>query len=236
MRLFRHKYSPNDLLPYEKKVYSQNGEDGVIEEIFKRIGTGSKFAVEFGVESGDECNTRLLAERGWRVLQMDGDGGPSIEKEYITAENVNEVFKKHHVPYDLDLLSIDIDSNDFWVWKALDGYRPRVVIIEYNAHFAPCDSCAVRYDPALTWDGSRYFGASLLALYRLGQKKGYDLIYCEHTGVNAFFVRVDLMPGRFDPKPPIEAYRGPSYGNASKDGLLTGHPTTKRKFVGIDPL
>lgn len=244
MKLFKHggvasgradAQDLNNLLPFERHVYSQNGEDGVIEEVFRRVGAGSKFAVEFGVESGKECNTRLLKEFGWQVLQMDGDKSPGIVQEYITAENINQIFKKHHVPYDLDFLGIDIDSNDYWVWKALEpGYKPRLVVIEYNAHFAPIDSKSVAYDPKLTWSKTRYFGASLLAMYRLGQKKGYDLIYCDKTGANAFFVRQDLMPGNFEPKTPVDVYRGPLYGRKSKEGLYLGHAPTNRKFVDID--
>ncbi len=225
------------LATYERKVYSQNGEDGVIEELFKRIGTDSRFAVEFGVEDGQECNTRLLKEQGWQVLQMDGQANNSstgIKREIITAENINEIFHKHKVPENLDFLCIDIDSNDFYVWKALsDEYKPRLLMIEYNASFAPCHSRAVVYDPKLLWDGTQYFGASLLAMYRLAKKKGYDLVYCNQNGVNAFFVRVDCMKN-LEPKTPVEVYRGPAYGQLDAQGVWIGHKPTSRQFVEID--
>ncbi len=230
------KKDPENLLPFERKVFSQNGEDGIIEEIFDRIGTGPKFAVEFGVEDGSECNTRYLKEvKGWDVLQMDGNDNnpPSIKQEFITAENINDLFAKYKVPKDLDLLSIDIDSNDFWVWKAIDtSYKPRVIIMEYNAHFAPSASRTVAYDPTLTWDGTNYFGASLLALYRLAKHRGYDLVYCNQNGVNAFFVRADLM-GSFAPKTPVDVYRGPGFGKIDKFGAWLGHPESSRPFVEI---
>lgn len=233
---FARNARPKDLTSYEKKIYSQNGEDGLIEEIFKRIGTRSKFAVEFGVEDGRECNTRLLIERGWNVLQMDGhdDNPPSIKHEFITAENINRLFRKYKVPHDLDMLCIDVDSNDFWIWKALDTkYRPRLVVIEYNASFSPAQSRTVAYDPKLTWDGSMYFGASLLALDRLARAKGYRLVCCDQKGVNAFFVREDLLDEKLEAKTPAQAYRGPGYGTADKDGVLCGHPGTDRAFVEI---
>ncbi|HPQ82275.1 MAG TPA: hypothetical protein PL191_00865, partial [Candidatus Saccharimonas sp.] len=151
-------WQASNLDSYNRKVFSQNGEDGIIEEIFRRIGTDSKYSVEFGVEDGSECNTRFLIEqRGWDSLRMDGsDNNPEhIKKEYITPENINKLFKKYNVPKNLDLLSIDIDSNDIYVWKALNTeYRPRLVIVEYNATIAPCFSEAVKYEPGLTWDGT----------------------------------------------------------------------------------
>jgi hypothetical protein len=142
---------------------------------------------------------------------MDGsDKNPkSIKKEFINAENINNLFKKYIVPFDLDLLSIDIDSNDFWVWKALDQkYKPRLVVIEYNATISPNKARSVKYDSKLVWDGgSDYFGASLMALYKLGLNKGYDLVYCDKSGVNSFFVRSDILGEKLIPLKPREAYR-----------------------------
>jgi len=227
--------TPQDLSKFENKVYSQNGEDGVIAEIFKRIGTKTQFAVEFGVEDGRECNTRLLKEQGWDVLQMDGgkNNPRYIKHEFITAENINKLFKKYNVPKHFDLLCIDIDTNDFWVWKALsDIYQPRVLIIEYNASIAPTESKVVAYDPNLTWDGSQYFGGSLLAMYRLAKKKGYELVYCDKMGVNAFFVRKDCTDN-LQIKQPIDAYRGAAYGELDSNEMRTGHRPTKRKFLTI---
>jgi len=161
----------------KKKVYSQNGEDGVISEIFKRIGIYSKFAVEFGVEDGTECNTRYLKKKGWKVLQMDGgeDNPTYVKREFINAGNINKLFKKYSVPNDLDLLSIDIDSNDFWVWKAINKkYIPKLVVIEYNATISIDSAMSIEYNKNQIWDGgSDYFGASLLAMYRLARAKGY---------------------------------------------------------------
>jgi len=105
----------------------------------------------------------------------------------VTAENINDLLQKYEVPVSFDLLSIDLDGNDYWVWRAVRR-RPRVVVIEYNAHIGPADSRVIAYDPAFRWAGTDYFGASLRALRDLGQQKGYALVYCESTGTNAFFV------------------------------------------------
>ena len=87
---------------------------------------------------------------------------------------------------EIDLLSIDIDYNDYWIWKAVTAVSPRVVVIEYNATLRPPMSLVVPYDPACMWDGTNYFGASLEALVRLGRDKGYRVVACNYTGVNAF--------------------------------------------------
>jgi len=184
-----------DLAAHERRVYSQNGEDGVIERLFEVIGTTNKFCVEFGVRDGEECNTRqlLLSLTGWAGLWFDGVSRPGIQREHFTTENVNLIFATNAVPLAFDLLSIDIDGNDYWVFCALE-FRPRVVVIEYNASVPPTESRTIAYDPAHRWDGSSdYYGASLLALERLGRRKGYTLVYCESRGVNAFFVETEIV-------------------------------------------
>jgi len=189
----------------ERREYSQNGEDGIIAAIFGIIGTTNCSFVEFGVEDGMECNTRSLSKhRGWTGLLMDGNAqapGSPVRQEFITAENIEELFAKYGVPREFDLLSIDIDGNDYWVWKAIAHYRPRVVIIEYNACIAPEPAVTIPYDPAFRWDGTDYYGASLLALKQLGETKGYTLVCTDRNGVNAFFVWKELAAGRFAPPP-----------------------------------
>lgn len=183
---------------FEKKVFSQNGEDGVIEKIFSLIGTTNRYYVEFGVQDGAECNTRNLRENyGWTGLMMDGGfSNPAInlQKEFITAENINQLFEKYNVPAEFDLLSIDIDFNDFYVWRAISSYfKPRVVVIEFNVRHLPGEDKVVVYNPFYMWDGSDYHGASIQALYKLGRQKGYSLVYQERTATNIFFVRNDIV-------------------------------------------
>lgn len=183
---------------FERKVFSQNGEDGIIESLLTVIGIKNKYYVEFGVESGIECNTRHLRENlGFTGLLMDGrheDHSIGLHKEIVNAENINDLFSKYNVPNEFDVLSIDIDFNDLYVWKAIsDIYKPSIVVIEYNAEHAPPKSLTVRYDSNRFWDGTNYFGASLAALNHVAKEKGYTLVYCDRNGVNAFFVKDELL-------------------------------------------
>lgn len=200
---------------FEFQAFSQFGEDGIVEEIFRRIGVTNRYFVEFGVETGVETNTTyLLHQEGWQGLWLDGSeahvqairqqfgglisqGRLKAMQRFIMAENIQEIFREAGVPEELDLLSIDIDRNDYHVWKAISDYRPRVVIIEYNAVFRPGTRFVVPYDGAAMWDGSSCTGASLEALCRLGDEKGYALVACSFAGVNAFFVKKDLAEKYF---------------------------------------
>ena len=121
----------------------------------------------------------------------------SVRAVIVTAENFTGILHEAGVPRDFDLLSLDIDGNDFWVWKAFTGFSPRVVAIEYNASVPPGQPWVMPYDPQYAWRGSRRFGASLAALAALGREKGYALVGCDSSGVNAFFVRRDLCGAHF---------------------------------------
>jgi hypothetical protein len=221
-----------NLNAFEKRYYSQNGEDGLIEIIFEKIGTSKRFCVEFGIQP-HEGNSMYLRARGWDVLWMDTMGdGTTIKKETITAENINQLFDKYSVPEEFDILSIDIDSNDYWVWKAIKGYSPRLVIIEYNSSVPLTESKSVVYDPQASWDGSNYFSASLLAFKRLGESKGYTLICCDNSGTNAFFVRNDLVQNHFVVKDLEQIYRPPSFGK-KVGGKRAGHPPSAKKMVDV---
>ncbi len=235
----RYSHKEIDLSRYEKSICSQNGEDGVIEAIFNIIGTSSKYYVEFGANDGEWIsNTKYLRKKfGWNGLLLDCDfENPSINlhKEFITAQNINDLFEKYKIPEDFDLLSIDIDYNDFHVWQALEAkYRPRLVVIEYNATHLPWEDKVVKYDPSQQWDGSNYSGASILSFYKLARKKGYSLVYAESVGVNLFFIRDDVLEGqnyRFKNINEVEKiYRAPTYGQ----GPNGGHPADpiERKYV-----
>lgn len=187
-----------DLRKFERSVHSQNGEDGVIRKIFDCIEAPTKYFVEFGASDGFFLsNTLLLREHGWKGLLLDSEfdnPGLNLHKEFITAENINQLFEKYEVPFEFDLLSIDIDFNDFHVWNALnEKYKPRVVVVEYNGNFSPTEDKVVKYNPKHRWDYTNYFGASIRAFYHLARKKGYSLVYAESWGVNLFFVRDDLI-------------------------------------------
>ena len=196
------------------KIYSQNDEDGIILYILKHIGIKTKKFVEIGVENGTECNTtNLLKNFNWKGVQIEGnkilysDAKIQLKKIlkekiknlkllniFITKKNVNKILK-NNCGKEVDLLSIDIDGNDFWIWKSIKCIKPRLVIIEYNSFFGSKLSCTIPYNAKFIWDYKNkrsYYGASLKALEKLGKQKKYTLVGIDRNGVNAFFVRNDL--------------------------------------------
>lgn len=198
----RYWLTPN-LKAAGKKVHSQNDEDGVIDQIFSDIPPKSKYFVEFGVGpnwldkqyvGGIEGNCVLLEKAGWSGLFMDGGIHPAeykVKQEFITATNINGILRKHRVPKEVDIVSIDVDGQDLWIWLALD-LQPILVIIEMNPNFTSlAQSVSVGLDLNFRWDGTKYYGASLGALVKIGYEKGYKLVYA--NGVNAFFVRQDIL-------------------------------------------
>jgi hypothetical protein len=231
------KYQSNNRLnKYEFQVFSQQGEDGIIEEIFNRIGVTNRFFVEFGVQNGTECNTAYLLFKGWKGLWIDGAEqnlteirasckGIIDEKRliaihsFITTGNIELLFRQAGVPVELDLLSIDIDGNDYYIWQAITNYHPRVLIIEYNSIFRPGVPFVIPYKEDNVWDGSSNFGASLQSLYELGLQKGYSLVACDFTGTNAFFVQNDLVNDLFEaPFTPENHYEPSRYFLSRKEG------------------
>lgn len=195
------------------KVYSQNDEDGIIHEIFSRIGTGSKEFIELGVGNGLECNSHYLLHCGWHGLWIEGsrslsreianrfrpvikNGRLKVKNAFITRENIEDLISRNRNSDDKvntpDFLSIDIDGNDWYVWKSISSVRPRLVCIEYNGKFPPDLSWKQAYDRKHVWDHTDWQGASLKAMEELGREKGYIPVATNLTGVNAFFVREDL--------------------------------------------
>ena len=209
-----------DLRTWERSVFSDWGEDGAIDRLFDVIGTTSRYFVEFGAKDGfEKSNTaNLRVHEGWHGLLMDAAAQPDhplVKHEFITAENVNDVFARHGVPHSFDLLSLDIDGNDYWVWKALT-YRPRIVVIEYNIFFALDVSKTITYDPKHVWDKSSYHGASLAALRKLGDTKGYELVHTDSWAPNAFFVLRSELPADFQ-EVPIEQVTPWNHNTAPPD-------------------
>jgi hypothetical protein len=201
---FRAPGPRSSLTAYEFSVFSQNGEDGVLYQLFRRLGVRSRYFVEFGAGTGAEANCVLLADvYGWRGLFMESESDPyrALERKYrgnpkirtkqtsVTAQNVDALLLGADVPPEIDLLSIDIDGNDFWVWRAIGSVSARVVVIEYNANLVLKRELVMPRDDAHRWDETDYYGASLGAYRALAQEKGYRLIHTDRTGVNAFFVR-----------------------------------------------
>ncbi len=235
---------PKRLHRSEFQSFSQNGEDGAIAEIFRRIGSTTGYFVEIGSGNGLENNSAFLLAQGWRGCWLEGSDTscnqirtcilPHIRgnrlnllQTMVTAENIQSLFQKLEVPKEFDLLSIDIDLNDYWVWAALTEYRPKVVVIEYNGTFPPGVDWKVKYCGDSAWDGTSYFGASLKAYELLGRKLGYSLVGCELSGVNAFFVRNDLCADHFaSPFTAENHYEPPRYWLVRRQG----HPRSLRDF------
>nr|WRJ69874.1 FkbM family methyltransferase [Oceanusvirus sp.] len=210
------KYSdPKRLEQFGFKGNSQFDEDGIIQEIFRRIGTTDKRFIEFGA-GGAECenNTVYLTKKGWSGLWLDGNpkkceflkknwagairtGRIKVGGDIVHRDNVNDVFKKYGFTGEMDLLNIDIDGNDYWVWEKISVVNPRVVVLEYNAKYAPPMEWIMKYNPNHEFKKTDYMGASLESMVKLSEKKGYKLVGCTLSGANAFFVRADLAGDHF---------------------------------------
>ena len=204
--------APINLSVAELKVFSQNGEDGIIAELVRCLPVESRYFVEFGVEDGTECNTRLLSEAfDWSGPYLEPDATaykklPSrwsgsetvaVAQETVTSGDVAELFQRDQVPEILGLLPIDVDGQDYWIWEALPArYRPAIVVIECNTSYRPGISRVEERGLGWTAQHSDTFGASKEALGLLGQSRGHSLVRVDLAGVNAFFVRHDLLQGR----------------------------------------
>lgn len=189
---------------HEKKIYSQNGEDGIIEHIFNHITPTNKRFAEIGVSAESEqqpqTNTMNLTNKGWAGHWFDCVDMPHVPltcyfvKKMLTADNVAETFESLRIPHDIDILSIDIDGNDYYLLKALRDYRPILYILEYNGCFDGSIEHIMPRNDNYMWPGQsdRTAGISLKSLTKYANDIGYDLVYCESMGVNAFFVRRDV--------------------------------------------
>ncbi len=227
--------SPRSIQEKEFKVFSQWGDDGIIQWLVNVIKTPKTF-IEFGVENYRESNTRfLLMNNNWEGMVIDGseENIRFIRNDiisyahhvypvhaFITRENINALLSRAPFGRDLGILSIDIDGNDYWVWEKINVVNPCILILEYNAHFRlnhwtiPYKDDFVR---EVNNDRMNYWGASLASLAALSEKKGYDFIGCNSAGNNAYFVRKDLSGGL--PKPSVEeGYEYAKY-RETKDSL-----------------
>lgn len=239
---------PSSLEPltrFEHKVFSQNGEDGVLCELLWRVGVGDRWFVEFGIETGIEGNCVFLADvMGWSGLFMEpsGDAAATLARRYsanpavrttralVTPENVEELFADAGVPTEPDVLSIDVDGNDYWIWQALTHYSPRIVVIEYNAQWPLSARWVQPFDPGRVWQGTDNYGASLGALRSLGETKGYQFVHTELSGNNAFFVRADIEAAM--PAADVVPMRAPNH-------FLLGashppHPQPAPRIIDLD--
>lgn len=199
---------PYRLTSQRFRMTSQNEEDGMTLAILREIGPTACRFVEIGSGPNGGNSGFLAREHGWTGLMIDaerdnadkararfGRDGVKVIAEMVTRENVNDILRERGLTGEIDLLSIDIDGNDYWVWEALSACSPRLVICEYNSSFGPERAVTVPYEAAFDRHEKAttfYYGASLRALVHLGRRKGYRLIATEPAGVNAYFLRDDV--------------------------------------------
>lgn len=224
----------------EFRVTSQWGEDGVIEWLMRWVPTPNTRFVEFGVENFREANCRFLMQhRYWRGLVIDGSpqniemlkGQPiywmhdlTAVAAFVTAENINDIIRSAGFEGEIGLLSVDIDGNDYWVWRAIDCVRPAIVVCEYNAIFGDLLPLSTPYRTDFTrfdHTSGLYYGASIAALIGLASQKGYVFVGSNAFGSNAFFVRSDLAAPVLERIQTVTAQ--PSLGRDSRnaEGQLT---------------
>jgi len=239
------------LEPYGFKVYSQNEEDGIIEEIFRRLNVEQGRFCEIGVESGLECNSLYLIHKGWRGCWIEGNpkqrdrieakfaslirnGRLRTAYSFVTAENINQIVKQALADVrDLDFFSIDVDGNDIYLMEAMEFF-PKVICIEYNSKFPWSISKKPVYNPGNLWKGTDFMGASLLALSEVASKKGYNLVATNITGSNAFFVRNDCLKNNFRNSSSIEhLYNPPRYWLTLDHFGQIGHPPDFGEYVDL---
>ncbi|RKR85675.1 hypothetical protein BDD43_5946 [Mucilaginibacter gracilis] len=197
----------------EFKVYSQWGDDGIIQFLVDYLDISQKTFIEFGVQNYTEANTRfLLINNNWTGLIMDGseENINYVKKDdiywqfeltaipvFITTENINSLITQNGFSGEVGILHIDIDGNDYWVWKEIDTINPVIVIVEYNSIYGPDNTWTTPYQAdfyrTAAHHSNLYFGASLAALCDLAEEKGYHFIGSNSHGNNGYFVRKDKI-------------------------------------------
>jgi hypothetical protein len=231
----------NNIRDHEFQVFSQWGEDGIIQFLIRKIDIPSKVFVEFGVGDYTESNTRFLLQHdNWSGLVLEGspkyvsaiqaDGiclrhNLDVVHAFVDKDNINDLIQDNGIRGDIGLLSVDIDGNDYWVWEAITCITPCIVICEYNSLFGPHRKVTVPYDKAFVRSRAHYsclyYGASIAALDHLAKQKGYTLVGGNSAGNNVFFVRDDLL-GDLAACSPAQAYVQAQF-RESRDP--TGRPT-----------
>ena len=226
----------------EFRAFSQNGEDGILLYIFSLIGTTNKKLLDIGCGSCICSNhANLVINHGWTGLLIDGNEGniqagrefyahcpdtrvwpPKLVHAWVTKDNINSLLSNYSFGGEIDLLSLDIDGIDYWIWLAIESLSPRVVVLEYMDVWGSEASVTVPYQENFVgkYDeyGLYYGGASLSAFVKLGKEKGYRLVGCQRYGFNAFFIRSGIGEDIFPSISPAECFNHPKakYGVESR--------------------
>lgn len=224
------------LQDYEFKIFSQWGEDGIIQHLIANIEIKNKTFIEFGVEDFSEANCRfLMMNNNWEGLVIDSSDqninrlkqsyyyskyGLIAVCAFITKENINNLLSIGEFHTDLGILSIDLDGNDYHILESIKNFKPRIIICEFNAVFGSERKISVPYDEKFNRTekhfSNLYFGASLAAITSLAERKGYSLVGINSNSVNAFFVRKDVLSDKIEALSAKDAYT-PSLFRESRD-------------------
>ncbi|MDF1671615.1 MAG: hypothetical protein P1U83_18620 [Roseovarius sp.] len=230
---------PKSLVPHGYKVCSQADEDGMIAEIFNRIGTTNRFFVEFGIGNGLENNTLALLFQGWKGIWIEANDKACaairngfktaistrtlrLEEAFINRDNIDGLIGRNIDEAEIDLLSVDIDGNDWHVYDGIKCINPRVIVFEYNAKFYPPISYCMAYDSDHIHQNDDCFGMSLQFLVDEMTPRGYALVGCNISGANAFFVREDLLADKFEKPNDVAHHFLPARYHLAR--LASGHP------------
>ncbi len=248
----------DEIADYEFKVFSQWGEDGIIQYLTSVVPIANRTFVEFGIEDFSESNCRfLLMKDYWAGYVLDGSEQNisrlensyyywkyplRAKRSFVTRENVDSLLKESGFDHDLGLLSVDIDGVDYHVLEALQAYRPRIAIVEYNSVFGRSRAVTVPYRSDFTRTSAHYsnlyYGASLRAFEYLLSSRGYSLIGVNSAGNNAFFVRRELLPNSLKERTAEECFRDSSFRESRNSSgalaLLSG--AERRREIGALPM
>jgi hypothetical protein len=219
----------NEIKDHSNKKYSQYGEEGYLRFIFENVGVKDGFFVDLGANDGKYLsNTRYFKEHGWSGILIDGQEFKGVHRHYITAENINELLKRYGVQNEFDLLSIDIDGNDYWVLrKILSCFRPRLIISEYNSEFT--DARTIEYDPTFHFRATDYYGYTFEAGLKLAEEFGYRVIF-QNCNLNMYYLRKDLLE---DPEMEIQVPHEMEERWRLNDGAYQGKVDDRLKWVII---
>jgi len=240
----------DNLSEVEFQVFSQFGDDGIIQFLIDKLPIINKTFIEFGVENYKESNTRfLLVNNCWSGMVIDGDI-KNIDQikssqlysffdlkavsSFITKDNINNLISSSGLKKEIGILSIDIDGNDFWVWQALQEIEPQIIICEYNSLFGFDDALTIPYHPGFIRGISSplsYYGTSLKAAYLLAQERGYFFIGCNSAGNNAYFINNKLRS--FCPISEKTPESGFIFSAFSESWDNTGEPIRGRNKIKI---
>lgn len=249
--------APASLEDVEFSIFSQFGEDGILQYLIRHVKVPDTTFVEVGVGDYRESNSRFLVENNnWRGMAINGDDsharfilGSKLAWRYdvepvqafVTRDNINQLIRDNGFSGEIGLLSIDVDGVDYWLWNAVTEVTPAIVVMEFNALFGPDATVTVPYDPSFVDAEAHYsrayFGASLGALAHLARERGYRLVGCSSNAANAFFVHNNLVDSALPEVSSQEAWRAPRFlTSRNPDGTLSRIRSIEQRLEAIRDL